>query len=65
VGAIVRQSFPGVDEEAMAIAVWGLVHGLAFLHLDGKLDASNSAVVSARVRAAVHAVLAASHATRV
>ena len=65
VGAIVRQSFPEADEEAMSVAVWGLVHGLAFLHLDGKLDASSSAVVSARVRAAVHAVLAASNATRV
>jgi AcrR family transcriptional regulator len=63
VGAIVRQSFPGANEEAMTIAVWGLVHGLAFLHLDGKLDASSPAVVSARVRAAVHAVLAASDAT--
>ena len=60
VAAIVRQSFPGADEEAMSIAVWGLVHGLAFLHLDGKLDASRPADVSARVRAAVHAVLAAS-----
>jgi AcrR family transcriptional regulator len=60
VAAIVRQSFPGADEEAMSIAVWGLVHGLAFLHLDGKLDASSPADVSARVRAAVHAVLAAS-----
>lgn len=60
VGAIVRQSFPGANEEAMSIAVWGLVHGLAFLHLDGKLDASTPAVVSARVRAAVHALLAAS-----
>jgi AcrR family transcriptional regulator len=57
VGAIVRQSFPGADEEAMSTAVWGLVHGLAFLHLDGKLDASTPAVVSARVRAAVHALL--------
>jgi AcrR family transcriptional regulator len=63
VGAIVRQSFPGVDEEAMSTAVWGLVHGLAFLHLDGKLDASSPAVVSARVHAAVHALLTASELT--
>ena len=58
-GAIVRQSFLGADEEAMSTAVWALVHGLAFLHLDGKLDASTPAAVSGRVRAAVHAVLAA------
>jgi AcrR family transcriptional regulator len=63
VGAVVRQSFPGVDEEAMSTAVWGLVHGLAFLHLDGKLDASTPAVVSARVRAALHALLTASELT--
>ena len=42
---------------------WGLVHSLAFLHLDGKLDASTPAFVSARVRAAVRALLAASDAT--
>jgi len=60
VGAIVRQSFPGANEEAMSTAVWGLVHGLAFLHLDGKLDASTPAVVSDRVRAAVNALLTSS-----
>ena len=59
VGAIVRQSFPGTDPDAMSTAVWALVHGLAFLHLDGKLDSSSPAVVSDRVRAAIHAVLAA------
>jgi AcrR family transcriptional regulator len=60
VGAIVGQSFPGADPEALATAVWALVHGLAFLHLDGKLDASTPAVVSDRVRGAVHALLTAS-----
>jgi AcrR family transcriptional regulator len=59
-GGIVRQSFPDSNEEAMSVAVWGLVHGLAFLHLDGKLDAPTPAVVSARVRAAVQALLTAS-----
>jgi hypothetical protein len=33
------------------------VHGLAFLHLDGKLDASVPEVIADRVRAAVHANL--------
>jgi AcrR family transcriptional regulator len=62
VGAIVRQSFPGSNPEALATAVWALVHGLAFLHLDGKLDSSTPEVVSDRVRGAVHAVLTVSRA---
>jgi AcrR family transcriptional regulator len=57
VSAIVQQSFPGFDTEALSTAAWALVHGLAFLHLDGKLDASTPDVVSNRVRAAVSAVL--------
>src|ERR1700757_499770 len=57
VGAIVRQSFPDSNAETLSTAAWALVHGLAFLHLDGKLDASTPEVVSDRVRAAVHAVL--------
>jgi AcrR family transcriptional regulator len=60
VGAIVERAFPGADPQALATAIWALVHGLAFLHLDGKLDASDPTVVADRVRAAVHAVLSAS-----
>jgi AcrR family transcriptional regulator len=60
VGAIVQRSFPDADPEAMSTAIWALVHGLAFLHLDGKLDGSDPTVVANRVRASVHAVLAAS-----
>jgi AcrR family transcriptional regulator len=63
VGAIVRRCYPVADPEALSTAVWALVHGLAFLHLDGKLDSSTPAVVSDRVRAAVHAVHTASNAT--
>jgi AcrR family transcriptional regulator len=62
VGAIVAQCFPDADSDAMSTAVWALVHGLAFLHLDGKLDASTPEVVSESVRGAVHAVLKASDA---
>lgn len=58
---LVRRAFPkqgpDADFEALATAVWALVHGLAFLHLDGKLDASVPEVVADRVRAAVHANL--------
>jgi AcrR family transcriptional regulator len=60
VGAIVERAFPGPDPEALATAIWALVHGLAFLHLDGKLDATTPDVVSARVQAAVRALLAVS-----
>jgi AcrR family transcriptional regulator len=61
--AIVHTSFPGSDPQAMATAIWALVHGLAFLHLDGRLDAANPAAVSDRVRATVHALLTASEVT--
>jgi AcrR family transcriptional regulator len=54
VGGIVRRAFPGADPDAMSTGVWALVHGLAFLYLDGKLDASEPEVVAARVRAVVH-----------
>jgi hypothetical protein len=40
VGAIVRPCYPAADPDALSTAVWALVHGLAFLHLDGKLDSS-------------------------
>ncbi len=54
---IVARAFPGSDPEALAPAIWALVHGLAFLHLDGKLDATDPAAVDARVSAAVAAIL--------
>ncbi|HEY3630436.1 MAG TPA: TetR/AcrR family transcriptional regulator [Jatrophihabitantaceae bacterium] len=59
VTAIVARCFPDSDAEAMSTAVWALVHGLAFLHLDGKLDATRPRIVSKRVRGAVRAALAA------
>jgi hypothetical protein len=59
VRGIVERAFPQVDADALATAVWALVHGLAFLHLDGKLDAGSPAVVADRVAAAIHAVLTA------
>ncbi|MGW4767358.1 TetR/AcrR family transcriptional regulator [Nocardia sp. NPDC004278] len=62
VKSIVQQAFPAADPEAMATAVWALVHGLAFLHLDGKYDTSSPQVVADRVRAAVYATLGASSA---
>jgi AcrR family transcriptional regulator len=60
VRGIVERTFPNADADAMATAVWALVHGLAFLHLDGKLDTTSPALVSQRVSDAIHALLAAS-----
>jgi AcrR family transcriptional regulator len=56
---IVGRAFPEADAEAMATATWALVHGLAFLHLDGKLDAPTPSAVAERVTAAIQALLTA------
>ncbi|MFE3099504.1 TetR/AcrR family transcriptional regulator [Nocardia tengchongensis] len=58
--SIVHQAFPDVDVDAGAKATWSLVHGLAFLHLDGKFDASSAEVIAETVRAVVRVTLAAS-----
>ena len=55
--SVVAKAMPDADPQAAATATWALVHGLAFLHLDGKFDASSNSDVEARVRAAVSAVL--------
>jgi AcrR family transcriptional regulator len=60
VGAIAERAFPQGDKEALSTAIWALVHGLAFLHLDGKLDSSDPSGVASRVRTSVHALIAAS-----
>jgi AcrR family transcriptional regulator len=58
VRGIVERSFPAADADALATAIWALVHGLAFLHLDGKLNATPS-VVADRVSGAIQALMAA------
>ncbi|MBR7839304.1 WHG domain-containing protein, partial [Actinospica durhamensis] len=58
VRGIVHATFPAADPQALSTAVWALVHGLAFLHLDGKLDASSPQAVAGQVHAAVDALLA-------
>jgi AcrR family transcriptional regulator len=63
VGALVRRAFHGVDPDALSTALWAVVHGLAFLYLDGKLDNSTPQAVADRVRAAVLALVAVSRAT--
>ncbi|GGR56789.1 MULTISPECIES: TetR/AcrR family transcriptional regulator [Streptomyces] len=64
VRGIVRAAFPGSDAEALSTTIWALVHGLAFLHLDGKLDSSTPEAVAAQVTTAVHALFQASPAFR-
>ena len=61
---IVQRNFPhaAADADALATAIWALVHGLAFLHLDGKLDTRSPVVVAGRVSAAVQAMLTATSA---
>lgn len=63
---IVRDAFPGADDTggALSTTVWALVHGLAFLHLDGKLDSATPEVVAEQVRASVFALFTASPAIR-
>jgi AcrR family transcriptional regulator len=61
VRAIVQRTFPHADADALATAIWALVHGLAFLHLDGKLDASTPAAVAERITAAIYALLTATN----
>ena len=56
-GSLVLRVFPEADPEGMATAVWALVHGLAFLHLDGKLDSADPEAFTRRIRAAVFAAL--------
>jgi AcrR family transcriptional regulator len=59
VQAIVKRTFPQADTEPLATAIWALVHGLAFLHLDGKLNAPTATAVAERVTAAIQALLTA------
>jgi hypothetical protein len=42
-----------------ATATWALLHRLAFLHLDGKLNASKPSAVTDRVTTAIDALLTA------
>jgi AcrR family transcriptional regulator len=61
---IVARCFPQSDPEALAPAIWALVHGLAFLHLDGKLDSPTPAAVAEHVTGTIHALLTTNVASR-
>jgi AcrR family transcriptional regulator len=60
VSGIVGRAFPYADPEALSTGIWALVHGLAFLFLDGKLEASDLDAAGNRVRASIHAIISAS-----
>lgn len=55
--SIVSEVFPQSDPVALATAGWSLAHGLAFLHLDGKLPNTDRAVIDDRVRSTFAAIL--------
>jgi AcrR family transcriptional regulator len=61
VRSIVERTFPQADPDALATAIWALVHGLAFLYLDGKLDAPTPSAVADRVTATIQALLTATN----
>ncbi|OBA61810.1 TetR family transcriptional regulator [Mycobacterium sp. 1100029.7] len=60
VSGAAQAAFPGADVAAMSNALWSLVHGLAFLHLDGKFDTAARPATFDRVRAAVRVIVTAS-----
>jgi AcrR family transcriptional regulator len=62
VRSIAERTFPQADAEALSTAIWALVHGLAFLYLDGKLEDPTSSAVADRITAAVQALLTATNA---
>lgn len=51
--------FGDADADALATAGWSMAHGLAFLHLDGKLSSASRAEVAARVRSSFRAAFTA------
>ncbi|MER6937704.1 WHG domain-containing protein [Nocardioides sp. NPDC127514] len=57
--AAMTRVFPDVDADALASAGWALAHGMAYLYMDGKLQADSTEEIGDRVRAAFAAILAA------
>jgi len=59
-GEAASRVFPDADATAIASAGWALAHGMAYLHMDGKLPAGSPGEVAARVRDAFAAIVGAS-----
>ncbi|WP_134661700.1 MULTISPECIES: TetR/AcrR family transcriptional regulator [unclassified Amycolatopsis] len=55
----VANVFPDADLASITVGGWGMVHGLACLHLDGKLASTSADDVANQVRASFTAVFAA------
>ncbi|WP_431229686.1 TetR/AcrR family transcriptional regulator [Paenarthrobacter nicotinovorans] len=53
---VFERLFPG--NSGLSVALWSMAHGLAFLHLDGKLPPQSNDGVAARVKLAVGAIFA-------
>lgn len=62
-GLAMTRVFPTSNATDLASAGWALAHGLACLHLDGKLSAGSADEVADRVRTAFDAILSARAAT--
>lgn len=56
---VMANVFPSADAAALATAGWALAHGLAFLHLDGKLTATTPEEAATRVRSSFEAIFSA------
>ena len=52
-----EQLLPGKASPELATALWGLAHGLAFLHLDGKFRPGPEDLVAQRVQDSVSAII--------
>ena len=52
-----RAIYPNAPVDNLAVGLWSTAHGLAFLHLDGKLSADPAEEMYDRVRSAFLAVL--------
>lgn len=55
---VIGRLFPRADTANLSRALWGLAHGLAFLHLDGKFRPDPPVDVDERVRSSVLTILA-------
>lgn len=55
---VIERLFPATDVPSLSTALWSLAHGLAFLHLDGKLRPEPADEVAGRVRSSVAAIVA-------
>ncbi|MFJ5956879.1 TetR/AcrR family transcriptional regulator [Paenarthrobacter sp. NPDC092416] len=57
----IERLLPGANNSHLSLALWSMAHGLAFLHLDGKLQPQSKAEIATRVQSAVAAVFALNH----